>query len=679
MKVSASYKRISSPIDAMDALALRAVVRVSNISFRASSLQHAIRTVWGIVVPEMVCQYSLSRLAKDGHLKLEENKRSGIYEYKTTISTEIRARMLQRENEARDIILRTAGKIDRYLQAETPGTDRKGSDILEQWLDTSSLALLAESNRPGSVTSEDIQVNNVIARMMGVLAVVDDSFLEDLSLLALGDAIYRSVKSLTEMEVEVGPRIEEGFNTAEMVEEGLLPMARVDVYLDTSIMLRILGYFGSLNGKAAAEFLEVCQATGCRMCMFEHTFDECVEGILAVAGRLQGRSATAYGPLVGFALENGLDASDLIGAAARLRQEIASNGIDIKFHPPHSEELGLDERMLEKAIETEVKQSSHVARLRDLDSLASTFRLREGRGKDYLENCSSVFVTHNRTLANCGTRFFRSHFAQQNIRNSVQICMTDVVFATRLWVKLPTTSIRLPKMQILQHAIGNLVPSEKVVDRFKSILASLIQRNYLREEDALRIEYTEFARMALAMDVRDENDLTTELAGSIILNAIDEIKNKIEAAADKKFDKHLEEAKQDISSLSNKVQEVRPALSDAEIKSAEMKIRFLQEELETTSANLRMVNALANFSASAITAAIIIVFSCGVLFLALRDIGIENVAGYRLDSRLLTAIRFVAGLIGAALAIFGLDYYGLFAPCRDKMKLLLLRAVLPRQ
>lgn len=150
-------------------------------------------------------------------------------------------------------------------------------------------------------------------------------------------------------------------------------MDGVDVFLDTGVMFRALGYFGRARERAATELLDICKATGCRLKAFDHNVSEVVEGLLAVASRLHA-GANAFGPIVSYAIEEGLEATDLIEASQRVPDDLKKVGVEIVEPPSVDKETSINETMLEWRVEVDVKQNSQIARVRDVRSLSAIYR-----------------------------------------------------------------------------------------------------------------------------------------------------------------------------------------------------------------------------------------------------------------------------------------------------------------
>jgi len=664
LKATVAFENIRSPLDALDALALRATIRVTRKRFRASSLQSAIKDVWGLQVPELVCQSALSRLESKGHLVIEENKQSGAYEYIPNVDPGVIKAIMDREGEAKTLIDRLNSKIEKYIKADMPQTTLRASDIIEQWLDTSALALMSDNFRYQPISETDKENNRIISRMMGILSSLDNDFIDDMTTLALGDAVYKSIKNLTEFEFDDTP-----VGTADR-----LPMAKVDVYLDTPVVLKLLGFFGLRNVASASEFKEMCISTGCQLCIFEHTVDECVEGILGVARRLRPGSESAFGPIVAYALEEGLDASDLISRATGIRKEIEDNGIFIKPTPDQAPALTIDERDLDAQLEREVQQTNEFARQRDIASLTAIYRLREGAGFSYLEKCKAIFITSNRSLASSSARYFSKIFQDSGINNSVQICMTDVIFSVRLWTKLPTLATKTPRLQILGHAIGNLTPSHEVRQKFRKILDELVKRNYITDESAVRIEYSEFARLALAMDIKGADDLTLSKTRNIIMGSIAEQQAMIRASSAAQIEVSLRDAKAEIERLKLELLTLKDGNNNSADATTAKALDAFEDEVLRGQSTVDIAGDFAGIMAAMFIILITFLIIAGVIFIILKDIGYSAFLSYKLDAPSNIIIRSVATVFLTVLTLTGLSAAGIFKPTRDFIKT---RLILP--
>jgi hypothetical protein len=321
---------------------------------------------------------------------------------------------------------------------------------------------------------------------------------------AWGDSLYRAVRSLSEYDAD------------ELTSTDLRQkMNQMEVYFDTPFLIRVLGFSRLELNYAAAELLEMCKVTGCNFRIFEHTLEELRGIIRRAAGTISDgwRFDTANfvgGDFIAHALEHGLQAADLIELAAGVQDDLTQRGIEITPAPRIGDNLSLDEKRLDISLRVGLRNQTDLARAVDVNSLAAIYRLRGGQPMRHLENSLAIFVTTNKRLSDTTTSFFQKHFQDEGHRNVVPLCMTDVVFATRLWPKLPTPSQLLPTSQIIAHSLSSLIPSPQAVSSFLKHVRKLVSGGKLTERSAAILQVSRFLDESLCLELESSKMELTE-------------------------------------------------------------------------------------------------------------------------------------------------------------------------
>lgn len=389
------------------------------------------------------------------------------------------------------------------------------AEVLEAFLDTSSVGFIGQGGKAYAQSGSDRALNQFMFRC--IESDNDGEFLEALTELAIGDVLYQSIKSVTEYEAD----FEAAINRS---------MGNVSVYFDTRFVLNLLGVNGPEYERSAGETLGLALRTSCKPKIYQHTIEE-IDGIfVSVAAKMHG-GVTADGGVASFALERAMSPSDLLDFAAHLSEKVTDLGIVIQERSTITSALSVDERALHSRLEIDLRQKNIEARARDIASLTGVFRERNGLPHRYLEDCQAIFITTNKGLADSATVFFRKHFGDEGLHNTVQICMTDVVFSARLWIKLPTSAKKLPKDQILAHILTNLRPNEQLKQNFLRKLKSLVEDGKFSDIKYSVVSLSRFTDRLLASEYElSQADLENEQAINSASKIIAEFRKTIEKA-----------------------------------------------------------------------------------------------------------------------------------------------------
>lgn len=480
---------VKNPIDSLEPLVKRALMGIKKKDIDQNLVQQRILNTFGIEIPLNVIRYTFPRLADKNILQL-----STKYRYQLVDINYTDEEVLKIESECREQYRRLTSTVRKTINKQKK-RNLSADDIIEEWLDTSSISFLGGSNPAYGANNTDREINRIIA-----LTIKDPKygpdFIEDLIEVALGDALYRAIKAITEHDSKN--------KSGELVSNETLKafnskMESVSVFFDTRIVLRALGFVNDELQKGADELLNLCKALNAKICVFDHTVEE-IRGIITTVAQRMQSSTNITGNIASYAYDNGLSSGDLIALSLELDSMIEDKSFSIIAPPPLIEELSVEEKELDEKIRVELRQESELARIADIKSLTAVYRLRKGNPNQYLEKSDAIFITSNKGLADLSVKFFRNHFNSLNLKNRVQHCMTDVVFSTRLWTKLPTSFNELPRNQIISHALGNLSPDMRLKEDFKKQLKKLVSDGKLSDESAMGIELSRFTDQLLALE-----------------------------------------------------------------------------------------------------------------------------------------------------------------------------------
>jgi hypothetical protein len=575
--LKATYgEHVRNPVDAVMPIVKRALFNYGKNSIDSNKLQKKVAGSWGLEIPMNVIRYMLPKLWRLGILARDE--KTHLY---TLSDPEYRDQAIV---EAERIARETYGEVVGQLTSTCSdlGVKLTGDEVLEGWLDRSSLSFLGGSTaaayRPPS--ARDRIINRVIAKAMSQYG-YSSELQKSLTEIALGDALYRAVQSLTEFNLE-------DIDAIDLTQR----MDKVSCYFDTALILKVLGYLDEEQTSAAQELLSMCKATGCRLSVFSHTIDEIQRIFRAASLNLyhQQRSAAIRGDLASYALEHGLSENELIELGASVPDALTKLGFQIEDPPTITIPLSVDEAALEKSLQAEMNKQTTGARITDVNSLTAIYRLRHGLPKRYLEKCEAIFVTTNKAMADIATRFFQNHFKEEGQNNIVQLCMTDIIFSVRLWPKLPTPAKSLPKNQIISYALSNLIPSNKMLDSFFRIIRQLSERGKMTEDAEIAIRLSRFTEQTLVLEL-DENvrDLSEKQAVSIANKIIGKQRDLLSQIRENEKTNVRHETQSQIEQLVNELEKLQ---HDYELKSENLS--DMVKKIENQDASIKNYESIFN-------------------------------------------------------------------------------------
>lgn len=276
---------------------------------------------------------------------------------------------------------------------------------------------------------------------------------------------------------------------------GRARLAEVEIYLDTPIVLRGLGYAEEPYRVPAEELLELLEGEGAKLRIFEHTLHE-VEGVLdgAAATYRTGVQKDHFpGDVVDYYASEDFSRSDVEMVIAALPTRLENRKIEVVDTPDHTEDARFSEKELEEALKEGINYGRHGTMVKDLDSLTAVYRLRDGEARRHIESADAILVTTNSTLAHVSRVFFGDVMGSR----SVPVCMSDHALAAIAWLMNPSQVPDLPRSQIIATSFAALNPPDEVWRKYLAEIRHLQERGELTEEQVGLLLYSPDARLEL--------------------------------------------------------------------------------------------------------------------------------------------------------------------------------------
>lgn len=351
-------------------------------------------------------------------------------------------------------------------------------------------------------------------------------------------------------------------------------LSKLWAYLDTSIMLSLLGYHGEAERSSSAEVLKISTSLGIKTSAFEHTVDE-VRNILAAA---QHTVRSGSRPAEGFKVaEHFIDSdhspADIEILMSRLENDIALLGIEVREKPAAYHEFGLDEAELDSKLEKVLPSLSAAGRRYDVDSIAATHQLRGGKAGDKIERARALFITRNRQLVQAANRMRES-------KHEFPLLLLETTFASLLWVRQPSLASGLPEKRVLAAAWAGMQPLPHQWLQYLAEADKLVERGELSSEDALLLRVSQIGRHELMRSaVGDPSkfgqvkpaDLLEKVKGDLsspLLSKIHELEHERESSS-----VAIEAAETELSAMTSTL-----TLREDQLKQKEQEVRALNAQ-----------------------------------------------------------------------------------------------------
>jgi hypothetical protein len=353
------------------------------------------------------------------------------------------------------------------------------------------------------------------------------------------------------------------------------PFREVTVFLDTPIVLDLLGRTGDAQRESAMESVKLLVRAGARVACFDHTIGEAQSVFHGLADSIQQGfrrgSPPAYGTLEEYVIQKKLKSSDLIVMAENVEHNLRRLGIVRITPPPHSAGLvTIDEVEAEQTVIAEVhpeRKDPKAAARYDLDSMTATYRVRGGNVTS-LEDCRAVFVARNRAFV----RAARKIYPPSVVGAPIAMHSTDIV--TLAWLKCPSDIPNLPRLRLAADAYAAARPSRVLVEKYTEVLIQLRDRQQISENDLYEMRYaTEAHTILMAKTYGDEDRLDEPT----VIDIIESTRQLVQETADAT-------ARTELRSVEAELNETRA--SEQRLASTSTR---QQEELESAHTTIRVL------------------------------------------------------------------------------------------
>lgn len=432
----------------------------------------------------------------------------------------------------------------RRLQRKGHITNQNGAFILSDSLPLSNLestrttaqmhinivvkAVVAEAKANGAEWSED-QATNAITSFLGKFTV------DCLRTYVFNTALPNIPKSKSSEQYIVGRFLRSAHEANDVAFQSFIVLVKglmysnallcpdleslekkfqnITFYLDTPLLLNILGLQGDELKRAAIELVEMLVRLKGSIAAFAHTINEAQTVLSAAASNFNNPRAT--GRVIEEARRSGVQLSDLILVRDSIDERLKKFGIKTLPTPDYVEEFQIDERAFESALSEEIYYKGATALFNDINSIRSIYALRRGKQPVRLEDSVAVFVTPNSGIAKTAFQLGKDH----NATREVSSVITAYSLANIAWLKSPVEAPNIPIIETMAMCYAALDPSPELFKRYVHEMNRLLDSGEISVRDHEILRLSPSARDELMeLTLGDEHALTVSSIRSILEN-----------------------------------------------------------------------------------------------------------------------------------------------------------------
>lgn len=392
----------------------------------------------------------------------------------------------------------------------------------------------------------------------------------------------------------------------------------ITVYLDTPLIIGILGWDGDIRKKTLSEFIELLVSLKINIKIFEPTFRELNAIFNDWRVTLSNRRYQDFHEMTRQLMKSrGVTPAQISTEITLLEHTLEKNNIYIdksfKLNPKHC----CDEVKLDKFLKR-VGFKKSIARAHDVQCISSVFNSRKGIEIKTLNDVFSIFITTNTSLEVITRRFFK----KENSEDSLPLVASENWMSTLLWLKEPDRFSNFPFDILLTDAYSTLNSDDAFWRNFLKRLEKLKKEGGITEDEFNLVRYNN----SLFGMVKHQSTVTEEdLDDDDIYHIVDSLKSKHTEAKEK----IIKDNEKKISTL---------------VKSSEK----TNEKIERLSENISNIFGFTNYIVFLFLFYLALKYTVPSLFTLLNERnGIPEISGATLGW-LSAAVILLVGFIGVA-------------------------------
>ena len=298
-------------------------------------------------------------------------------------------------------------------------------------------------------------------------------------------------------------------------------------YLDTPLLVRILGLEGETKQQAASELIELLRNLGGSVAAFAHSREELGNVIQGAATYLE--SPEGRGAIIQEARRAGITRSDLILLAETADEHLAEAHIEVLPTPGYIQRVQIDEAAFEQVLVDEVSYFNPRAKEYDVNSVRSIYVQRNRKHVPSLEKSHAVLVTSNSAFAKAAWQYGQRYAPSQ----AASTVITDFTLANLAWLKAPMGGPTVPTTQLMSFCYAALQPSRELLGKYLNEIEKLEEQGVILERDLQLLRSSPLVSNELMnLTLGDDELLTEETVTEILERVTDEIKREEADRAD---------------------------------------------------------------------------------------------------------------------------------------------------
>ena len=329
----------------------------------------------------------------------------------------------------------------------------------------------------------------------------------------------------------------------------------ITVFLDTPLIISLLGFHGKLSKKVISELVKLLNALKAKTMVFSHNIEETQNVLKVWAQKIQsGRYNDIRIEVVQEIRNKQYDSQSLQNLAIGLKGFLNDQNISEEPDPKILNSYRIDEEALEQSIAH--PDSNYIGdKVRmDIKSAIFIFALRQGRATLNVTDNPHIFVSSSYKVVRSVNDFFKENYPEQP--KNISLFTMDNWLTNLCWISNPKTT-RLPRDFLVANSYAALNADSEFWDIFKEKLKTIEKQGKITEEGLQEIRYERDFKYCV-----EEYFVSTQTQ-EINENNINEIIKKTKKRVYKNYEKKIQMLKknnettnQNLKNISNKLSHI---------------------------------------------------------------------------------------------------------------------------
>ena len=522
LKVNADAKESRDYIDYLKPFAVHVLIEHKPFPVSREQLQDLFLREFGLKVPVRGCELILKRLAKSGNLE----RSHGTYSLKKDLpASDINERKVEAIRRGNSVVTHLAefAKTEYNIKYD----DSEATNAFLSFISVFAiecLSIYANGTALPDVKNRNSKDIHLVAAFIKISESKNLALFEDIVLLVKGNMLANAL-------------------LCEDLESQQRKFKDVTFYLDTPILLDIIGMHGKQELSAAMELLLSVTKLSGLFATFEHIIEETENVLEYCENNVENPRATNR--VLTHIREEGLKGSDIALVRNNLQKQLNEFRINIERTPKYEAPYQIDESSFQEVLEASSKYPNPNARNTDINSVRSIYVLRRNRRPRRLEEAKAVLVTPNWRFAKESYKFG----LQYEESKEVSPVITEFSLGNIAWLKSPLETEKLPKLELMASCYAIMEPNREFWSKF------LVEAEKLKKAGKLSSDDHAFLRS----DHRVPNELMELTLGSedeLTEGTISEIKERITKSLTREKDAEIRQKEKELQLESIKRQKV---------------------------------------------------------------------------------------------------------------------------